>query len=458
MGFKDLSNEVVLNIFQQADRSTLPKIASCSRLFYDLVQPILYSSVIDSSDHTIALLLRTLSAKPHLAKLVRSYTSQDPPRHEFGRIDLSQLSLDSNVRALFPLEFFPRRVGRAAWRRLLCANENWDIVTALLLSLFTNLETLRLKIPVEERLLLSPQCYLFPMLRRVAAAQKRQETGTHLPHLREIVVLTVPTQVLWFPTILRFLEFQSVKKLVLNNILPWELPYSQPYTFNTPAINIEQTAGDTSSRNLSSFLGCFASLQRLRIAYIGHEGSVGHEGRRDFVSPVVTGLERSAHTLEELVIINRVMPLDFRRTAPRVYLAKLPKLKRVNIPGFNLLGTDDEDSDKLQTLLSDGTPTDTEFAPSPTTLRLLESIPPNIEHLALSFPRNFRLLACLVPLVKAKKLYLPKLVKIQVLLGRLHGDVSYYLEDEGILKTACVEYGVELVVVRNNLPVDSWAQ
>lgn len=106
-----LPNEVLAQVFLQVDDpSTLYDLALCSRRIHEIVEPVLYSVFRDVEGHDLALFLRTILAKPHLRKHVRTFDSCDG-RYYFFRVTGAQMH---DTEPLFSMDIF----GQEDWSRL----------------------------------------------------------------------------------------------------------------------------------------------------------------------------------------------------------------------------------------------------------------------------------------------------------------------------------------------------
>lgn len=315
----------------KAHTDAVAQVALCSRHYYHLALPILYSSFTgDTKVRALAFLL-TIVRRPDLASFVQHLEGLHPgsDRDEGYSIPYSQPRYHLDVkmpglRTVLEKEFDDEHM-EYRWENLFFAKwyhkggkwagipGNWESITALLMFLLPNLSTFKVPQFVGEPLItmfmdpgLAGSYFIPYVLTRAINLQTSNLHGPHsLSNLRKIEIGM--NDDLHYPSlapILPFLQLKSLREVSFpnlsitpegmeNDVITQTIPHITQLSF--PESNIFCS-------NLFKILQAFPCLQKFSyIQRLAEEADPSHS----FIPPIILdGLAHCKNTLQELTLIN----------------------------------------------------------------------------------------------------------------------------------------------------------
>lgn len=271
-----LPPELMHRIFSLLGRSTLIKLSLTCRYIYEIVQPILYTTITQSSEtpDVLSYLLRTLLEKPDLAVLIKRFDGESLALEE--DLDMSILTDEhfSQIRStVMKQDIYGRDTCRMWMESFRFGTEgtsllpNYDAVIAVLLILLSDkLETLKL---VYQQ---GNHYHTNIVVAQMSKLQQNKTVKSSLWNLRSVHIISPimkATDHLSFGTIIPFLELRSLRKLTADGLDGGGRPnlhLKHGKSFNILDLDVR---GWFDTATMESLLKCFNCLKHLRCYQYG---------------------------------------------------------------------------------------------------------------------------------------------------------------------------------------------
>jgi hypothetical protein len=290
MSLLGLSNEILQQIIQYVAAGWLPghhphnygrlsKISKCCWRLHDIVHPYLYSAleIHDWESQKCISFIRTLTAKPQLARLVKTFYYAEIIS---DGSEISNLSEESKVwmRSILPDETYGTELCNEWFNDLFLGSHGFDkcrdAMAAWFLVLFSdNLEEFNFNdFKYEKPYLGSAKPYIDSVLEDAADEQWLGRSPCTLSSLKSVNVYSRESEEnnrgVGFDSILPFLKLKSVEELSVGDLdigYPSPEGWEQGGRHNDNGFKLRALTLDCSRLNeftLPQFLWCFSSLKK----------------------------------------------------------------------------------------------------------------------------------------------------------------------------------------------------
>jgi hypothetical protein len=187
MSFDSLSAEIALEILSLASRTDLQNLSVCSQRFHSLTQPLLYKTFQQTGIEAIPNIIRSIVAKPHLARYIKHVDLTLFAQHE-EKIDINISPISLEYRAFVRSQLRGRLASfkgystAGIYNRIMSCKDNWEALAALLFIICSaNLESITMQCQKYE------PTYILSIL-ELAANRKRP----YFPKLRRVTLMPHP--------------------------------------------------------------------------------------------------------------------------------------------------------------------------------------------------------------------------------------------------------------------------
>ncbi|CAM6088997.1 unnamed protein product [Calypogeia fissa] len=427
VGIDDVSDEIVVQIIQRVGAGCrgddgewrsrdLFNLAVCSRRFYQLVEPELYSEFVQNTseikyERHFLLFLKRILARPDLAQcLKRLWTTACSNKAESLLAVESELAEGDWKRIRKVVNEASRTEDEAArWIRALELGQ-WAAIMALLLSVTPNLEELEISEWSDHNL------YYEHLLEALERARILQDSGKESPFsMSKLRIVSVNYYDMEngykFEQVVSFLQLKSVEAFrgdmvsqTYDHVENYFI-YRKPPKYPLPKLmtkDLTFTNSVISHHDMLVILGCFPQLERFHYEY---GGSV--VGRDLFEPPLMmAALEHLKPCLKDLTLVtDEWSGISTYETYPIGSLAGFQKLVSITAHASIMVGEE-------WSVYGDS---DYEDDGIPDTQDLVDAVPPTLESLSLKdCKRRSRIADHIFELVSQKSWRTPALRKLDL--------------------------------------------
>ncbi|KAL2062651.1 hypothetical protein VTL71DRAFT_5723 [Oculimacula yallundae] len=365
MCLSKLPSEMLIEIFKNLDGSIdRASVSQTCQQFYNIAEPILYSSFTQNDPEAGPLFIRSILQKPHRANYVKSFKSRSSNlKYGHDRTSSPIISILSGLE--------PGYIGLIAntWPDDGCVGDRWltdfysgqwTAITCVILSLLPNLEELvllvaREHILFEDNQFRQPNCYPHILQSLAHRSCQNLEGPSGPPKSLRRLTFEFSDKLGTFAGIFRpFDYFCGIKDLTLVGTYDREL-FKQPNTIveSLERLSLRDTA--VPSALLVEFLPRFSKLKGLEYSsrdYWAQSGVAGPDawlGGYDFtIGDFVSAIEPLHERLEELVILTGDQRMSHGAVEAYQTLGSLQeftRLRQLESTECLLLGHDKSSSD-----------------------------------------------------------------------------------------------------------------